>query len=110
IITTQSELDTAVGKMYPYGAGVRMQIDFTPGELPKYGALGTFGARGPGLEIVDMKMLPVNASYSFKPGKIYNLESSDFICDGAGGGFGGAHNDIAKPEVAHAVWQAAFSS
>jgi hypothetical protein len=25
-----------------------------------------------------------------------------------GGGFSGAHSDIAKPEVAHAVWEAAM--
>lgn len=110
IITTQSEFDTAVGKMYPLGAGVRMQIDFAPDELPKYGGLGSFGARGPGLEIVDMKMLPRNASYQFEPGKIYNLESSEFICDKTDGGLAGAHSDIAKPEVAHAVWTAALGS
>ena len=107
IVTTQSEFDTAVGTMYPLGAGVRDQIDFAPGELPKYGALGTFGARGPGLEVVDMNMLPLNGSYKFEPGKIYNLESSEFICEGSGAG-GGAHSDIAKPEVAHAVWEAAL--
>ena len=111
IITTQSVFDTAVGKMYPYGAGiVYSDIDFAPGQLPNYGGLGTFGARGPGLEIVDMPMLLRDGSYQFEPGKIYNLESSKFICDGTDGGLGGAHNDIAKPEVAHAVWSAAFSS
>jgi hypothetical protein len=110
IIITQSELDTAVGKMYPLGAGVRRQIVFDPNEFPKYGALGTFGARGPGLEIVDMKMLTLNRSYQFEPGKIYNLDSSEYICDLRGGGLGGAHNDIAKPEVAHAFWQAALGN
>lgn len=107
IITTQSEYDTAVGKMYPLAAGLRQQIVFDPNELPKYAALGTFGARGPGLDIVDMKMLPLEGSYNFEPGKIYNLESSDFISDMSNGGLGGAHSDIAKPEVAHAVWSAA---
>jgi hypothetical protein len=110
IITTKSEFDTAVGKMYPIGAGIRRQIDFAPGQCPKYGGLGTFGARGPGLEIVDMEMLSVDGSYQFEPGKIYNLESSKFVCDGTRGGLGGAHSDIAKPEVAHAVWSAAFGS
>ncbi len=104
IITTQSEFDTAVGRFYPLGAGIRQQVTFVPGELPTYGGLGTFGARGPGLEIVDMKMLPADSSYPFEPGVIYNLESSQFIREG--GGPSGAHGDILRPEVAHAVWEA----
>jgi len=106
IITTRSQYDTAVGTMYPIGAGIRRQIDFVPGELPKYGGLGTFGAQGPGLELVEMEMLPLEQSYSFKTGSIYNLDGSLFICKMEGSG--GAHNDIAKPEVAHAVWEAAI--
>jgi len=104
IITTQSEFDTAVGRFYPLGAGIRQQVAFVPGELPTYGGLGTFGARGPGLEIVDLKMLPADGSYPFEPGVIYNLESSQFIREG--GGPSGAHGDILRPEVAHAVWEA----
>ena len=104
IITTQSEFDTAVGRFYPLGAGVRRQVTFAPGELPTYGGLGTFGVRGLDAAVVDLDMLAVNASYAFVPGTIYNLESSRFICDG--GGASGAHNDIAKPAVAHAVWAA----
>ncbi len=107
IVTTQSEYDIAVGKMYPIAAGLSQQIVFDPNELPKYAGLGTFGARGPGLEIVDLKMLPLQGSYNFEPGKIYNLESSDFISDMSDGAFVGAHGDLAKPEVAHAVWSAA---
>ncbi len=112
IITTQSEFDTAVGKMYPLAAGIVLsEVDFAPGQLPEYGGLGTFGARGPGLSVVDMDMLPLGAEYQFEPGKIYNLESSEYICDVSGGDLaGGAHNDIAKPEVAHAVWSAALGS
>ena len=104
IITTQSEFDTAVGRFYPLGAGVRRQVTFAPGELPKYGGLGTFGIRGLDAAVVDLDMLPVSNAYAFAPGKIYNLESSRFICDGSGAS--GAHSDIAKPEVAHAVWAA----
>lgn len=106
IVTTRSRYDTAVGTMYPIGAGIRRQIDFAPGELPKYGALGTFGAQGPGLELVEMEMLSLDQSYFFQSDRIYNLDSSPFICKMEGSG--GAHNDIAKPEVAHAVWEAAI--
>lgn len=104
ILATQSEHDSAVGTWYPLAAGVKHQVSFAPGELPKYGALGTFGARGPGIEVVDQKMLVLDQLYNFKPGKFYNLNASQFICKG--GGFSGAHSDIAKPQVAHAVWSA----
>jgi len=52
-------------------------------------------------------MKPVSQPYNFKPGRIYNLESSNVIKNG--GGFSGAHSDIAHPEVAHALWQAALA-
>ncbi|MBC1225211.1 hypothetical protein GNF10_31090 [Nostoc sp. UCD121] len=112
IVTTHSQFDTAVGKMYPLGAGVAGQVEFPlkPGEspkLPKYGGLGAFGSRGKSLEIVDQEMLPLNTSYQFEAGKIYNLKSDKFISK-SDGSLGGAHNDIARPEVSHAVWEAAM--
>jgi len=111
IITTQSEHDTAVGTMYPSAVGVAGQVSFAPGELPKYSALGTSGIQGPGLKIVEMDMLPSNQSYSFEAGKIYNLESSNFIRKTNKDPFGsGAHNNIYNQEVAHAVWSAALSN
>jgi hypothetical protein len=105
IITTMSALDTAVGRFYPLGAGARGDVSFAPGELPKYGAVGKWGARGPGLKIVDLEMQPANVPYKMEAGTVYNLESSRYIREG--GGFSGAHNDIARPEVAHAFWSAA---
>jgi pimeloyl-ACP methyl ester carboxylesterase len=108
IITTQSEYDTAVGRWYPLAAGAARQVAFAPGEWPKYGAVGTHGLRNPGPEVVALEMLSADAVYGFEPGRVYNLESSRYICEG--GGASGAHSDIAKPEVAHAVWAAALSS
>jgi hypothetical protein len=105
IITTRSEYDTAVGKWYPLGAGAARQIDFAPGELPQYGGIGTFGIRGLATGVEDLQLLPAEAAYGFKPGTIYNLECSHIIR--TGGGASGAHSDIAHPEVAHAVWEAA---
>jgi hypothetical protein len=58
----------------------------------------------------NTNMLGASASYDFKPGKIYNLESSQFICNEDLGGMGTGQSDIAKPEVAHAVWSAAYPS
>jgi len=112
IITTHSHLDYAVGRMYPLaGQTAFSSVDFAPGQLPKYGGIGSFGLGGDDLAAENMNMLPCGASYDFKPGKIYNLESSEFICDAnKGGPTMGAHCDIAKPQVAHVVWSAAYST
>lgn len=116
IITTQSDHDSAVKKMYPLGVGIALSdvdypVELEGRKLPKYGGLGTFGAAGDGLGIVNMSMLPHDASYSFEPGKIYNLESSEYICKiPPDAGLGGAHSAIDEPEVAHAVWEAALGA
>ncbi len=107
IVTTQSEHDTAVGRLYPMAAGIKRQLVYAPGELPKYGALGSFGIRGPGIAIKDLDMLPKDGNYGFQAGTSYNLESSDVIREG--GGLSGAHSDIDRPEVAHAFWEAVMT-
>jgi hypothetical protein len=66
IVTTQSCHDTAVGTCYPIAAGVARHVCFAPGELPKYGAFGAFGARGDGVPIKDLTMLPATAPYRFQ--------------------------------------------
>ena len=106
LLTTHSAHDTAVGKLYPIAAGVAGQVEFGPKatELPKYGALGTFGARGPNVQPNDVVMGGVDANYGFKLGQIYNLNADDVINEGDGAS--GAHNDIDKPAVAHAFWAA----
>ncbi|HEY5805711.1 MAG TPA: hypothetical protein VIT90_18700 [Lysobacter sp.] len=106
IVTTQSSRDMAVGSLYPAAAGVARQVAFAPGELPKYGGIGTFGLRGDGLDIVDLQVRGHDASYGFQPGRIYNVECSTVIREG--GPPSGAHSDIARPEVAHLVWAAAL--
>jgi hypothetical protein len=50
-------------------------------------------------------MLGVDQAYAFEHGKIYNIESSRYIAQMQSLG-SGAHNDIAHPEVAHAMWSA----
>ena len=105
LVTTQSEHDTAVCRAYPAACFVRGDVAFAPGEFPKYGALGAFGARGPGVEAVDLKMLDCSEPYHFERGKIYNIESSQYIAEMQSLG-SGAHNDIAHPQVAHAMWSA----
>ena len=108
ILTTRTPFDTAVGRFYPLGAGVRQQVSFAPGELPKYGAVGAFGLRGPGLAVEDKAMLTVDRDYGFQPRHVYNIECSEYIRQGSGAD--GAHGDFLHPEVAHAVWEAALAS
>src|SRR5260370_391889 len=109
LITTQSSHDTAVGRLYPRASAVSTEISFAGEELPKYGAIGAFGLQGlPGEVKTDGAMLPAIGEYEFERGRVYNLEASQFISRGTGSS--GAHNDIDGPEVAHAIWQAAFAS
>ena len=106
IVTTRSQFDLAVGRWYPLGAGAARQITFAPGELPRYGGVGTFGLQGPGLNLVDGVMQDANLPYDFEAGRVYNLESSNVIRNG--GGASGAHSDIAHPEVGHLIWAASL--
>jgi hypothetical protein len=108
ILTTQSKRDTAVGRFYPVAAGVALQEDFPAGQFPKYGGLGAFGIQGPGLSLHDLAVGDASHKYSFQAGHVYNLECTRVIKDGSGAS--GAHSDIAKPEVAHAVWEAVKAS
>ena len=74
-------------------------------EYREYGGLGAFGIRGvEGAD--DRPMLSATSSYEFEGGRVYNLEASNVIKNGAGSS--GAHCDIAHPEVAHAFWEAAL--
>jgi hypothetical protein len=106
IVTTQSEYDVAVGRWYPLAAGVAGQVAFGPGGLPRYGAVGAFGLRGLDAITHSSEIAPADAAYDFEPGRIYNLEGSRIIRESAGA-FVGAHSDFARPEVAHAIWEAA---
>jgi len=106
IVTTQSEFDRAVGLFYKLGAGIAGQVSFAA-SFPEIGALGAFGIQGLDQITEGLQMKKADEAYNFKPGKIYNLESSNVIKNG--GGFAGAHSDIAHPEVAHALWQAALA-
>jgi hypothetical protein len=106
ILTTQSELDYAVGRYYPLAAGVAGQVIFNaPGSLPKYGAVGTYGIQGIDDRTIDLTVAGIDHDYGFRPGMIYNIESTSVIKTLSGSG--GAHCDIAHPEIAHSVWEAA---
>lgn len=104
ILATTSVHDRAVRAFYPLGARARGQIDYRPGALPVYGGVGTFGVRGPGLQIIDEILRPAEDAYNFRAHVVYNLDADDVIANGSGAM--GAHSDICHPAVAHAVWQA----
>lgn len=109
IVVTQSEHDTAVGRLYPAAAGVAGQVAMAPGEdLPKYGAVGTWGLQGAGVDAVSLQLMSTSQLLPFAAGKIYNLECSGIIKNG--GGMAGAHNDIAHAELGHAFWTAAMAT
>ena len=55
-----------------------------------------------------MPMLAAGGDYDFRAGVVYNLDATSYIREG--GGASGAHSDIARPEVAHAIWEAARQS
>lgn len=105
LLTTQSEHDNAVGCFYPLGAGIKRQVDFAV-ELPKYAAIGAYGIQGLDDMTDPVTMGNVDHDYQFKPGRIYNIESSNVISKKVIGV--GAHSDITHPEIAHAWWQAAM--
>ncbi|HEX7981838.1 MAG TPA: hypothetical protein VF461_24755, partial [Gemmatimonadaceae bacterium] len=106
IVTTRSRFDTAVGRLYP--TAVRLGNQFVlADDLPKFGGIGTFGAQGLGALAVDRELGAADTDYGFQNGRVYNLDANGVIKNG--GGFSGAHSDIAHPEVAHVMWQAALT-
>ncbi|OUL98590.1 CHAT domain-containing protein [Variovorax sp. JS1663] len=105
IVTTRSTRDTAVGRIYPLGAGVANQLTLAE-DYPRFGGVGSFGLRGLG-KVHDLDMRSSTYDYIFEPGGIYNLEASQIIRNG--GGVSGAHSDIAHPEVAHVFWEAVLA-
>ena len=109
IVATQSEHDTAVGRLYPLAAGVAGQVAMAPGDqLPKYGSVGTWGLQGAGVEAQTIELKTADQAFPFAAGGIYNLECSGIIKNG--GGMAGAHNDISHPELGHAFWTAAMAT
>jgi len=108
IVTTQSKHDLAVGVLYPLASRISGSPDFGPGEFPEFGAIGAFGLQGiPDASRSELEMLAETGSYQLQPGKVYNVDGSQFIAKMDG--VSGAHSDIAGPEVAHLIWAAALA-
>jgi hypothetical protein len=108
IVVTRSKYDKAVGVLYPFASRINGSASFDlANAFPEYGAIGAFGIQGTN-QGTDGKLLPVGGQYEFAKQRIYNLESSQFICKGDG--VSGAHSDIDGQEVAHLIWETAFAS
>ncbi|WP_448625822.1 hypothetical protein [Geodermatophilus sp. URMC 64] len=103
LVTTRSRFDTAVGKLYPLGAGVARQRVLGGDDFPEFGGVGSFGAQGV-KDAGDATMTDDRQRYDMAAGRVLNIEASDVIRNG--GGPSGAHSDIRHPAVAHAFWQA----
>ncbi len=106
IVTTLSEHDKAVGDLYPMAS--RLAKQYTLADLPLYGGVGTYGLCGLAVTGPDIEIKDGSATYGFVPGGIYNIDATRIIAEG--GGFSGAHSDIAHPEVAHVAWEAIICS
>ena len=112
LVVTTSRHDRAVGSLYPVAAGAARQVAFdtSPAKLPTYGALGTHGARGAGVD-AQMRALvlgDVTSDYALAPGGVYNVNGDAVIRKG--GGASGAHSDIAHAELGHLFWNAVLAA
>jgi hypothetical protein len=114
LVVTTSRFDSAVGSLYPLAAGAAGQVAYETSsptaELPTYGALGAFGARGARVdaEARALALGDVTADYALVPGHVYNVNGDAVIR--TGGGLSGAHSDIAHGEVGHLFWNAVLAA
>ncbi|GLZ31685.1 hypothetical protein Lesp02_38730 [Lentzea sp. NBRC 105346] len=102
VLVTTSPFDNAVCRFYPLGARSGRQVDFAPGRLPKYGAIGAHGVRGPGIDLVDH--VDLRSVGDLAPGRVHNIDARAVVA--TRDGIAGAHNDICHVELGRLVWRA----
>jgi hypothetical protein len=103
ILITYTKNDKAVGIAYPLASRINGDKTAALGdENDAFGAVGRNGAQQmeEGERILGT-LLSVGGVYTLEPGKLLNLESSQFITD---------HGDVTGLEIAHAVWSAVKQS
>lgn len=111
VLSTWSRCDRACGDWYPLAAFAKGEYAIAEDEdQPNfYGSVGRWGIRGKTIsKVIGEKLYPCDKAYSFKPSFLYSFDGTDYIR--SGDAFSGGHSDLAHPEVAHLVWQAAFWS
>jgi hypothetical protein len=96
ILVTHTKNDKAVGVAYPLASRINGDVAAAFGdENDKFGGLGRNGVQKMEMsEFVKGSLLPETGSYSFQPGKFFNLEGGNFIT---------GHGDITGKQIAHAV-------
>jgi hypothetical protein len=103
IVITHTKNDKAVGVAYPLASRISREKAAALGDADDpYGGMGRNGAQrtaevvkatGTLLDLGEVEATP----YGFREGKVYNLDADRVIRD---------HSDIAKDEVAAALWSA----
>jgi len=99
ILITYTKNDKAVGLAYPLASRINGDTAAAFGdENDQFGGIGRNGAQQmPANDVIKTELRAVNSSYTFQPGKFYNLEASAFIPD---------HGTVSGPEVAWALSRA----
>ncbi len=104
IVATRSQWDYAVGKYYPLAVGLANQY-LLGGDLPKFGGIGAFGIQGTGAVELPPLVSGQLPRPDLAPGTVYNVDGSAVIATLSGAG--GAHTDLAHPELSWLAWSAA---
>lgn len=96
IVITYTQNDQAVGVAYPIASRLAGQVASALGDQnDRFGGLGRNGALVKSTpEAVAGELLDFGGSYTFTPGKLFNLEASKFVKD---------HSDVTGQQVAAAV-------
>ena len=86
MVVTTSRFDRAVGSLYPVAAGAAGQVayDLSSAQLPTYGALGAFGARGSGVNAQPRALTlgDLTSDHGLAPGQVYNVNGDAVIRGG----------------------------
>lgn len=107
-VVTRSKWDYAVGRFYPLAVGLVGQY-LLGDDLPTYGGIGAWGARGVD-GAIELPALAVGADFAdttFDAGTVYNIDAQQVIAKLEGAS--GAHNDLAHPELVRLAWALALS-
>ena len=103
ILVTRSEHDHAVGTYYPMAARLARSVILAAGG--KYGAIGAYGAIGLDGASRDLVLHQGGGGDTLDAGCLYNVEASNVIRELRP--VEGAHNDIARVELARLAIAAA---
>ncbi|MFJ8746492.1 hypothetical protein ACIRL2_44995 [Embleya sp. NPDC127516] len=107
LVTTRSRHDRAL-KWYFRMAATVARDNRLAGRLPRYGAVGTYGLAG--VDRVTSEVVgPGRLHYGIRSANRYDLVG-DAVISGRRFSVQGAHSDLAHPEIAAAIWEAATST